>query len=266
MLKEERTANIIECLKEKNSATIRELADLNKVSEDTVRRDLEYLEMHGVLDRVRGGAVWRRENLSQHVYELRLAINADAKSQLAPLVRNVLKDGETLILNSGSTTVEIAKYIAQWYKRLTVITNDINIIALLSKKENFRLILLGGFIDKEENATYGSNAEEEIKQYNADVGIFAVNSISIDRGVRDFRADQLETFKNMIKVSDKVVVAIDASKFEKNSCMEVCGLDEVHCIISDEGLSKEQITAYSSKGIEVITPGNDEPSEQKTQN
>lgn len=254
MLKEERFARTIEYLKANNTASVNSIAKLNSVSVDTARRDLEVLEEYGVLDRVRGGAVWRRESLAQHVYEMRMTVNSEAKSELAPLIKKILEDGQTLVINSGSTTVEMARFIALNYKRLTVITNDLDIVSILSNKEHFRIILLGGFVDKEENATYGNQCENEVKQYNADVGVFAVNSISVDRGIRDFRLNQMEAIIKMMKISDKVAIATDASKFEKNACMSLCNLDEVDYILSDKGLSKDKIDQFEAKGIKVIVP------------
>lgn len=254
MLKEERFAKIIDYLRANNTATVSELAKLNKVSMDTVRRDLEELEEYGALDRVHGGAVWRRESLLQHVYEMRTTINAEAKRHLATLVSEILDDGQTVLINSGSTTVEIAKYIASHYKRLTIITNDIDIVKVLAHKDTFKIIMLGGFVEKSENATYGELCENEVEKYSADVGIFAVNSISEERGVRDFRIKQIEAYQKMIDISKKVVIATDSSKFGKNSFMPLCDLNQVDYILSDEGLPPEEIVKFERLGINVLTP------------
>lgn len=254
MLQEERFSNIIEFLKTNNTAAVHDLAKLNKVSVDTVRRDLDILESYGVLERVRGGAVWRRESLEQHVYEMRVMVHSEEKSQLAGLIDQVLEDGTTVAIGSGSTTVEIAKHIAAKYKKMTVITNDLDIVKILSHKEGFKIILLGGLFDKEENATYGEPCEEEIGQYNADVGILSVNSISLEKGFCDFRLNQMDTFRQIIEISDKVVIAADSSKFEKSACMTLCGIEKADIILSDDKLQEEKKKMYREKGIEILTP------------
>lgn len=254
MLQEERFGKIIEYLKVNETAKIPDLAKLVCVSVDTIRRDLEKLEEYGVLDRVRGGAVWRRESLEQHVYEMRSIVHSEEKEQLAALVGKVLDDGKTVVMGSSSTTVEIAKYISQNYKRLTVITNDMDIVKKLSTNEHVKLIVMGGTLDQEENATYGRQCEKEVKQYNADVCIISVNGISVEKGLSDFRLNQMDTFKAMMDISEKVVVAADSSKFNKASCMALCSLDEVDCIISDDKLPKEMIKKLEEMSIEVITP------------
>lgn len=114
----------------------------------------------------------------------------------------MLVEGQTVVMGSDSTTVEIAKYIAANYKRLTVITNDLDIVKIFSHKERFNIIVTGGLYDAGEHALYGEQCEEEIGQceeeigqYNADVCLLAVNSISFEKGISDFRLNQIDTFR-----------------------------------------------------------------------
>lgn len=253
MLKEERFAKIIEYLKINNTAKLNELAEVTGVSVDTVRRDLETLEQYGVLNRVRGGAVWRRESLEQHVYEMRTTVHSEEKKKIASLIENVLEDGKTVVMGSSSTTVEIARHIAHNYKRLMVITNDNDIAKILSENDKIKIVHLGGVLDPEENATYGKLCEEELLQYNADVCILSVNGISIEKGLSDFRLNQIDTFRRMMEISEKTVVAVDSSKFKKSSSMIVCDIDSVDCIISDSGLDEATIDKLRQKNIDVIT-------------
>ena len=137
---------------------------------------------------------------------------------------------------------------------MTIITNDIDVVRILSQKEHFTIIVVGGLYDIEENATYGEQCEEELLQYNADISIIAVNSISLEKGITDFRINQIDVFKTMMKISEKVVVAADYSKFEKNACMTICDVDAVDTILSDSKLTDEQKALYESHGIQVIRP------------
>lgn len=141
MLREKRFSNIIEYLKVNNTAKVDQLAKLNQVSLDTVRRDLETLEGYGTLKRVRGGAVLKNDDMERQPYDMRTMLRGKEKLQLAELVGQVVKEGQTIAIGSGSTTVEIARYLAVNYDSLTVITNDIDIVHLLTGKENFNLIV-----------------------------------------------------------------------------------------------------------------------------
>ncbi len=253
MLQEKRFANTVEYLKFHKTAKISELAKLNHVSVDTVRRDLEVMEGYGVLEKVRGGAIWREESLEQHVYEMRTTLHKEEKVELSKLVNRVLDDGKTVILGSGSTTVQMAREIAAKYKKLTVITNDLDIVKIMSHKEGIRLIVLGGLLDMDENAVYGIQCENEIQNYNADMCILAVNGISAEKGVSDFRLNQLETFKRMMEISQDVVIAADNSKFGRTSCMKLCDIDEIDYVLCDGGLEETQKQKLQNKGITVIT-------------
>ena len=250
MLQEERFSNIIELLKINKMAKVNELAKINKVSVDTVRRDLEVLEGYGILERVRGGAIWKDANNTRNIYEVRVTVNTEKKKKLQALQT----EGQTVVMGSGSTTVEIAKYIAANYKRLTVITNDLDIVKIFSHKERFNIIVTGGLYDAGEHALYGEQCEEEIGQYNADVCLLAVNIISFEKGISDFRLNQIDTFRKMMSISERIVVAADSTKVGKTSCMRVCGVEEIDTLLCDSRLAPEEKEKFEAAGIEVIMP------------
>lgn len=166
----------------------------------------------------------------------------------------MLAEGQTVVMGSGSTTVEIAKYIAANYKRLTVITNDLDIVKIFSHKERFNIIVTGGLYDAGEHALYGEQCEEEIGQYNADVCLLAVNSISFEKGISDFRLNQIDTFRKMMSISERIVVAADSTKVGKTSFMRVCGVEEIDTLLCDSRLAPEEKEKFEAAGIEVIMP------------
>ncbi len=253
MLQEERFFNIIEYLKANGTAKLSQLAALNGVSVDTVRRDLETLDGYGLLERVRGGAVRKEENMDRQISGMRTMVNGKEKASLAEGVTQVVSEGETIILGSGTTAAEIAGALARSYKRLTVITNDMGVVQALSPKEHFTVIVAGGILDPEENATFGDQCEEEIRQYNADLCIISGSSLSPEKGVTDFRLDQAEVFKAMLASSARRVVAADHEKFLKSpACMNVCPVEDIHVILTDKGLPPETGKLYEARGIRVI--------------
>ena len=181
MLQEERLLKLIEYLRANERGSFKELAEMLEVSEVTVRKDLAELERRKAAKLVRGGAVWKEANNTRNIYEVRVTANTEKKEEIAGIADRVLAEGQTVVMGSGSTTVEIAKYIAANYKRLTVITNDLDIVKIFSHKERFNIIVTGGLYDAGEHALYGEQCEEEIGQYNADVCLLAVNSISFEK-------------------------------------------------------------------------------------
>ena len=254
MLQEERLLKLIEYLRANERGSFKELAEMLEVSEVTVRKDLAELERRKAAKLVRGGAVWKDANNTRNIYEVRVTVNTEKKEEIAGIADRVLAEGQTVVMGSGSTTVEIAKYIAANYKRLTVITNDLDIVKIFSHKERFDIIATGGLYDAGEHALYGEQCEEEIGQYNADVCLLAVNSISFEKGISDFRLNQIDTFRKMMSISERIVVAADSTKVGKTSCMRVCGVEEIDTLLCDSRLAPEEKEKFEAAGIEVIMP------------
>lgn len=254
MLQEERLLKLIEYLRANERGSFKELAEMLEVSEVTVRKDLAELERRKAAKLVRGGAVWKDANNTRNIYEVRVTVNTEKKEEIAGIADRVLAEGQTVVMGSGSTTVEIAKYIAANYKRLTVITNDLDIVKIFSHKERFNIIVTGGLYDAGEHALYGEQCEEEIGQYNADVCLLAVNSISFEKGISDFRLNQIDTFRKMMSISERIVVAADSTKVGKTSCMRVCGVEEIDTLLCDSRLVPEEKEKFEAAGIEVIMP------------
>lgn len=254
MLQEERLLKLIEYLRANERGSFKELAEMLEVSEVTVRKDLAELERRKAAKLVRGGAVWKDANNTRNIYEVRVTVNTEKKEEIAGIADRVLAEGQTVVMGSGSTTVEIAKYIAANYKRLTVITNDLDIVKIFSHKERFNIIVTGGLYDAGEHALYGEQCEEEIGQYNADVCLLVVNSISFEKGISDFRLNQIDTFRKMMSISERIVVAADSTKVGKTSCMRVCGVEEIDTLLCDSRLAPEEKEKFEAAGIEVIMP------------
>lgn len=254
MLQEERLLKLIEYLRANERGSFKELAEMIEVSEVTVRKDLAELERRKAAKLVRGGAVWKDANNTRNIYEVRVTVNTEKKEEIADIADRVLAEGQTVVMGSGSTTVEIAKYIAANYKRLTVITNDLDIVKIFSHKERFNIIVTGGLYDAGEHALYGEQCEEEIGQYNADVCLLAVNIISFEKGISDFRLNQIDTFRKMMSISERIVVAADSTKVGKTSCMRVCGVEGIDTLLCDSRLAPEEKEKFEAAGIEVIMP------------
>lgn len=253
MIQEERFERIVDHLKANGTASLGKLASLTHMSVDTVRRDLDVLAGYGVLEKVRGGAVWRQENLDRQIYGMRNTMNTEEKQELAQNVDRVVREGRTVAIGGGSTTVCLARVLCEKYKKLTVITNDLDIVKILSSCEHFTMLIPGGVLDAEENILYGQGCEEEILKYNADVGILAVNSLSLEKGVTDFRYNQLDVLKAIFEIADTRVIAADHSKFERPAgVVKICDMKDVDIILSDSGLDEGMKRKYEDRGVRII--------------
>lgn len=248
-----RFLKIIEYLKEHQTATLAELAELNHVSVDTTRRDVDKMDQAKMLRKVRGGAVYHNDELTTQRVNIRKISNKEEKGQIARLLCNYIVDGQCIALNSGNTCAAVAQYLVEKYFRLTVITNNLQAIKILSQKNDFMLVVPGGIVDGKEEAFYGEMCEKEIRKYNIDVAVLGIYGISLEKGVTDFRIRQAGVMQSMLESASKTIVLADSSKFGKVSYVNVCDLNDINLVISDQRISDEVKEQYAARGVEIVT-------------
>lgn len=244
MLQDERFIAITNYLKLHNIARINEMVQLTGASVDTVRRDLEALETKGILKRVHGGAVYEGESITRQSYGSREIKNKQEKKELAGYVLDYIKEDQSIALNSGTTNIEVGIRIAEAFDRLTIITNSLRIVQAMAHKKSFTFIIPGGVLNNEELSIHGSDCEKAIMQYNIDLAILAVNAVSIEKGVTDFRLDEVGIIKAMMGNTRKNLLAVDSSKFDRISFINVCPLDQVQMIVTDSRLNEDVSKIY----------------------
>lgn len=254
MLQEERLLKLIEYLRANERGSFKELAEMLEVSEVTVRKDLAELEQRKAAKLVRGGAVWEKSDLTRAFSEARDIINREEKQELVKCLGELVQNGYAVSLNGGTTIVEAARFLAENYSSLTVITNNLNVVNVLREKEDFQVILTGGIYYEKENTVTGRQSENDMSLYNVDLSVIAVNSISFEKGISDFRLNQIDTFRKMMSISERIVVAADSTKVGKTSCMRVCGVEEIDTLLCDSRLAPEEKEKFEAAGIEVIMP------------
>lgn len=254
MIQEERFLKIVDHLKLYVTASLAELAELSETSVDTVRRDLIQLEKSGMVKRVRGGAVYHSDDLRKQAFSMRGISNKSGKVQAAKLVERYVVDGQAIALNSGTTNIEVAKFLAENYYRLTIISNDLHIIDILSQVKNFTVMVPGGMVNREEGAIFGSSCERDIASYNIDTAIITVNALSIEKGVTDFRVHEVGIIKSMIGAARKKIIVADSTKFDSVSCLNVCSLKELDVILTDDEVSQDVISRYRAEGLSMQIP------------
>ncbi len=256
VIKEERHIRIMDYLKENQTAKLADLAELNRVSIDTVRRDLRQLDEKGMLKQVRGGAVFLKDDLAelQTINKKETPTSENERRELAQLVGSLISDGQAVALNSGTTNIDIAKYLVDHYLRLTILTNSLQIIGIMKKAKNFTVIIPGGIIDINEGAIYGDSCVRDISKYNIDIALLDVHSISMEKGITEDSQNQGDVIAAMIRSSKKRAIVADHGKFNKVSYLNVCDLSCIDYIITDSRLPKELHGLIEQKQIQIIAP------------
>lgn len=253
MLQEERYIKIVELLKEEQTARYSEIAKYLDTSENTVRKDLQELEKKGVLKIVRGGAVWGKNDLTRGLSTVRSNINVKEKEELVTGLGNILENGQAISMNGGTTTIEAAKYIVNNYSRMTIITNNMTVAEILKANKDFHIIITGGIYNKGEEALYGSRTKAAMDRYNTDYALIAVNCLSLEKGLTDFRDDETDIINTMIKNASTSVILADHTKFEKVACMNICPISEVDYVLTDSKADEKILKKYKAYGVNIMT-------------
>lgn len=232
---EERQAKIVEFLREENFADLRTLTDRFEVSVATVRRDLCDLEEAGLLRRTHGGAVNINQVALDATNEARAVWNQAEKAAIAAAVAGMIADGDTVLLDAGTTALEVAKKLVG-RQSLTLISNGLDIVAEFSRSEGQSIYSVGGEFTATNRSFRGPLAEYFIRQFNVDKLILNAASIDVDRGLICTSSPvNASVARAMIDVSNRVIVVADHSKFTKSSLSVITRIEDVGVIVTDAG-------------------------------
>lgn len=255
MLAELRRLRIVEYIRkrERGVVSITELSQLLAVSEMTVRRDLALLESKGVLRRVHGGAIAYQPSEGDRPFSDRSTRANLQKKVIGWLAAQLVQDGDRIILDAGTTTLQVA-YNLTGKNRLTVITNNIPISIELSAYQNITIVLLGGIVKHMELCTIGNMVRQSLSLLSADKYFLSATSFSTGMGAMETDMAETEVKQAMLRSAGEVILVADSVKFEMTSLIQVAPTHHIHKIVTDDGLPLETIHAIESKGVEVITP------------
>jgi DeoR family transcriptional regulator, aga operon transcriptional repressor len=242
---------IIDELDEHNFAKVNELCEKLNVSAVTIRKDLQYLENTGLLYRTHGGAS------KQPLYAFEKNINEKEfvqvmqKQKIAKAALTFVNDQDFIILASGTTVYYLAKIISG-YEKLTVITSSLSVSIELSKDSFIDVIQLGGDLRKSSISVIGSLAESELKKFSCNKLFLGIDGIDLDFGLSTSNSTEANLNKVMIEQSEKVIVLADSTKINKRGFGQICSLDKVDVLITDNDISEKDFKTLEDNGIEVI--------------
>jgi len=242
---------IVNTLNENGIVYTHEIMKTCNVSEITIRRDLTELESKGLLIRTHGGAVKSKATDMLFNYDLKINKNRQNKESICQLATKYIEEGDIIFIDCGTTLSLLARYITR-FNSLTVITTSLPVISELIKYPNIRSSLIGGEIDIERQATYGSVAENTIGYYHANKAFIGADGISLKKGLSSYDEKEGAITQKMIENSDKVFLLCDSSKIEKNSFVKFASTTEIHHLITDKLIATEQLKMYRDGGVDVI--------------
>ncbi len=250
---EERRVRILELIREHKKMTVAELCRRLEVSPATMRGDLRDLDREGLLVRTHGGAMERWRASFEQVSSKRSNKNLQAKQAIAAEADRLVDDGDTILLDTGTTTLELARRLLA-RRALTVVTNDLEIARTLEEAPGIQLVLLGGMIRKGFHCTVGPAGLRMADDLRVDKAFMATNSLSLEAGAATPDLQHAETKKAMIAIARRVVLLCDSSKIGKQSFVRFADLGQIDTFIT-ERLGDEDRLALEERGIEVVLAG-----------
>lgn len=253
----ERQNRILEIVDERGVIRVNELSRLFDVSVMTIRRDLMTLEEHGLLRRSHGGAVSRRRFQSEPYFDQKDKRNRQEKEAIGQLAATLVEAGETILVNSGSTTLELLRHLPNI--ELRVVTSNAGAVSALSSS-GIECIVLGGVYRKRSNSFVGGFAMQTLENVYGSKAFIGVDGLDLEAGLTTPHHQEAEIARKMIRrTRGEVIVLADSSKIGGVSPFVSTALDEVDIVITDQGILDEYRTALEERGISVLLVDTDEP-------
>ncbi|MCR9116757.1 MAG: DeoR/GlpR family DNA-binding transcription regulator [bacterium] len=249
MLVDERRGRLLEMVRARGFASLRDLKEQLQVSESTIRRDLEQLEDAGSARRSHGGVYYTGPSPDLPHFDLRQSAQYGKKQQIAHAAADLIDDGDILLLDGGSTTYELAQLLVM--RPLHVVTNSLPVANLFTKSHSADLIVIGGNVHTPTGVTLGPYADEMLSPLNVRRAVLSVAGVD-DLGFYNSNRLLVGTERAMMESAEQVIIVADSTKFGQKSLCHVGPLNDVDVVVSDNDLPKEWIEKFASAGVELV--------------
>ena len=246
---DDRRTSLVEMVQQHGFASLPELVNQLEVSESTVRRDLGVLEETGVVRRTHGGAFYSGPSPNLPHFKQRQEAEWDKKKAIALAANGLIEDGDTVLLDSGSTTYELARLLVG--RPLQIVTNSLPVANLINTDANTDLILVGGYVHARTGAIQGPYANEMLSSLHVRRAIISAAGIN-DRGIFNTNRMLVETQQGMMAAAEEVVLLADSTKFGHQSLAYVCTLDKIQKMVVDSQLDDLWKNKATQNGVELI--------------
>ena len=252
MLAIERKNEILSILQKEQRVLVSELSQRYRVTEETIRRDLEKLEKEGFVKKTYGGAVLNKNISVDLPLKIREKTNRKEKQKIAQRVAELVEDGECIMLDSSSTSLMIAQELKK-KKNLTVISNSVEVLIDLTGSDGVQVISTGGILRDPSLSLVGRAAQEVLERYNVDKAILSCKGIDMEKGVTDSHEMEADVKVCMRSCARRTILAADSSKLGSVYFMKVMDLEAGDVLVTDKVPSKEWKAYFEKKGVSVIT-------------
>ena len=248
-LTDDRKNKLLELIRQRGFASLPALAETLEVSESTVRRDLDFLEESGVAQRTHGGVFYTGPSPRLAHFDQRQALNWDKKRQIAVAASRLIEDNDTILLDGGSTTYELAQLLVG--RPLQVVTNSLPVANLFTSSENADLIFVGGYMHAKTGVSLGPYANQMLAGLNVRRAVLSVAGIN-DKGCYNSNLLLVETERAMMTSAEEVIVVADSTKLGHTSLSHLCDLNQIDVLVTDSEISAEWRERAAAAGVNLV--------------
>ncbi|MET4097571.1 DeoR/GlpR family DNA-binding transcription regulator [Arthrobacter sp. UYCu712] len=248
--KERRHQQVLEILQETGTATVGEMGTRLGVTEMTIRRDLELLEADGVLKRFHGGAKLDFGSSYEPPFPVREKTNAEQKRLIGQRVASLIDDGDTIILDGGSTGLAVAEYLLD--RQLTICPLSLRVAWAFARSTSVKLIIPGGSVRAGELSLSGADTIDYLRGRHFDTYVMTASGLSLKEGFTEWNPEDAAVKKTAMSVADKTITAVDSSKFTRVGFVKICPTQVPAAIVTDGGATSENLEGLRRQSQGVI--------------
>lgn len=247
-----RQSEIIRYLSEVKFAKVEQLAEVFKVSVETIRRDLMELEKDSSIKRVRGGAVYNNLRAQEMEFERKLEKHQTEKYAIAKLACDYINDGDAIVMSNGTANLALARCLVERKENLTVITNSPDIAMVLNENKSSSVYLTAGHLRKHNKSLVGSMCWEALDNFRVDKTILSIDGISIKDGVTEYNTEEAAVLRKMIEIGQTRMILCEFSKFSEVALNKVCSAKMLDYVFTDWNISSKEVKAWADINVKVL--------------
>ncbi|ULO04722.1 DeoR/GlpR transcriptional regulator [Paenibacillus sp. 19GGS1-52] len=249
---EERRHTILSQLELEGKVQVHFLSERFGVTTETIRRDLDRLEKEGRLRKVYGGALRGRSEMNEPNFMKRSQMHPLDKQSIGKVAASLIQDGETVILDNGTTTLEIMRQLKD-RAHVTVITNSVPILNYALEQFQGKIIFTGGEVNAGYQAAVGITAHELLGQFKVNKAFISAGGLSLSEGITDYHLEEALISRKMIERAEESILVVDHSKFGVTTFAQIAPIEHISMVLTDSGCSREWKETFARLDIELLT-------------
>jgi DeoR/GlpR family transcriptional regulator of sugar metabolism len=248
---QERREQIIALLEQEGRVSVADLSNRFGLSKVTIRSDLDALAGKGLLVRTHGGAIASDRTDLELSFDVRRRLHPTQKQRIGAAAAAMVEDGEAIALDASTTALALASQIKE-RRELTVITNGIFIALALLDVPGVTVLMPGGFLRRDSASLVGDGGQEFIERFNFRKGFFGAKGLTLEEGLTDVNSAEVAIKRDLVTHAKQVIAMVDSGKWGRVGFVSFASIDQVDCIITDEGAPPDMVAALRETGVDVV--------------